>query len=176
MGGAQNVVILREVAVLGACDAKIHYLDVAVGQHHDVLRLDVAVDDLVLVCDRKRGADLRADLRDLLGIEGAVALDAALKVGTAQVLHDDVIGVAVLAPVVDAHDIGGGQAGSCLGLLLKAGGEGGVAGILRQHDLDGNRAVEDLILCTEDGRHTARSHLILEEVSSPEDPLFHSCS
>ena len=176
MGGAQHVVILREVAVLGACDAKIHDLDIAVGQHHDVLRLNVAVDNLVLVCDRKRGADLRADLRDLLGIEGAVALDAALKVGTAQVLHDDVIGVAILAPVVDAHDIGGGQAGRCLGLLLKAGGEGGVAGILRQHDLDGNRAVEDLILCTEDGRHTARSHLILEEVSSPEDPLFHSCS
>ena len=176
MGGSQHVVVLCEVAVLGACDAKIHYLDVAVGQHHDVLRLNVAVDNLVLVCDRKRGADLRADLCDLLGIEGAVALDAALKVGTAQVLHDDVIGVAVLAPVVDAHDIGGGQAGRCLGLLLKAGGEGGVAGILRQHDLDGNRAVEDLILCTEDGRHTARSHLILKEVSSPEDPLFHSCS
>ena len=31
VGGAQNVVILREVAVLGACDAKIHDLDVAVG-------------------------------------------------------------------------------------------------------------------------------------------------
>ena len=105
-----------------------------------------------------------------------MALDAALEVGAAQVLHDDVIGVAVLAPIVDAHDIGGGQAGCCLGLLLKAGGEGGVAGILRQHDLDGNRAVEDLILRTEDGRHAARSHLILEEVSSPEDPLFHSCS
>ena len=119
------------MTVLGACDAKIHYLDVAVGQHHDVLRLNVAVDDLVLVGDRKRGADLRADLGDLLGVEGAVALDAALKVGSAQVLHDDVIGVAVLAPIVDAHDIGGGQAGRCLGLLLKAGGEGGVAGILR---------------------------------------------
>ena len=176
MGGSQHVVVLREVAVLGACDAKIHDLDVAVGQHHDVLRLNVAVDDLVLVGDRKRRADLRADLGDLLGVEGAVALDAALKVGAAQVLHDDVIGVAVLAPIVDAHDIGGGETGCCLGLLLKAGGEGGVAGILRQHDLDGNRAVEDLILRTEDGRHAARSHLILEEVSSPEDPLFHSCS
>ena len=176
VGGAQYIVVLREVAVLCARDAKVHDLDVAVGQHHDVLRLNVAVDDLVLVGDRKRGADLRADLRDLLWIEGAVALDAALKVGTAQVLHDDVVGIAILAPIVDAHDIGGGETCCCLGLLLKAGGEGGVAGILRQHDLDGNRAVEDLILRTEDGRHAARSHLILEEVSSPEDPLFHSCS
>ena len=176
MGGAQHVVVLREVAILGARDAKIHHLDVAVGQHHDVLRLDVAVDDLVLVCDRKRRADLRADLRDLFGVEGAVALDAALEVGTAQILHDDVIGVAVLAPIVDAYDIGGGEAGCCLGLLLKTRGEGGVAGVLRQHDLDGYRAVEDLILRTVDGRHAACSHLILEEVSSPEDPLFHSCS
>ena len=176
VGGSQHVVVLREVAVLGARDAKVHHLDVAVGQHHDVLRLNVAVDDLVLVGDRKRGADLRADLGDLLGVEGAVALDAALKVGAAQVLHDDVIGVAVLAPIVDAHDIGGGETGCCLGLLLKACGEGCVASILRQHDLDGYRAVEDLVLRTEDGRHAACPHLILEEVSSPEDPLFHSCS
>ena len=176
MGGSQHVVVLREVAVLGARDAKVHHLDVAVGQHHEVLRLNVAVDDLVLVGDRKRGADLRADLGDLLGVEGAVALDAALKVGAAQVLHDDVIGVAVFAPIVDAHDIGGGETGCCLGLLLKACGEGCVASILRQHDLDGYRAVEDLVLRTEDGRHAACPHLILEEVSSPEDPLFHSCS
>ena len=176
MGGSQHVVVLREVAVLGARDAKVHHLNVAVGQHHDVLRLNIAVDDLVLVGDRKCGADLRADLSDLFGIKGAVALDAALKVGAAQVFHDDVIGVAVLAPIVDADDIGGGEAGGCLGLLLKACGKGGVAGILRQHDFDSYRAVEDLVLCTVDGRHAARSYLILEEVSSPEDPLFHSCS
>ena len=58
VGGAQYIVVLREVAVLCARDAKVHHLDVAVGQHHDVLRLNVAVDDLVLVGDRKRRADL----------------------------------------------------------------------------------------------------------------------
>ena len=105
MCGAEHVVILREVTVLGAGDAEVHHLDVAVGQHHDVLRLDVAVDDLVLMRHGERGADLRANLGDLLGVERAVAADAALEVGAAQVLHNDVIGVAVLAPIVDAHDV-----------------------------------------------------------------------
>ncbi len=119
VGGSQHVVVLR--GGFGARDAKVHHLDVAVGQHHDVLRLNVAVDDLVLVGDRKREPIWRADLGDLLGSRAPWLLDAAFKVGTAQVLHDDVLGVAVLAPVVDTHDIGGGQAGSCLGLLLKSG-------------------------------------------------------
>ena len=175
MGGSQHVVILREVAVLGARDAEVHDLDVAIGLDHDVLRLDVAVDDLVLMRDGERGADLAADLRDLLGVERAVAADAALEVGAAQVFHHDEIGVAVAAPVIDAHDVGALQAGGRLGLLLEAGGEGGVAGVLRQHDLHGDGAVEHLVLCAVDGRHAARSDLVLEEVpSSQYARFFHS--
>ena len=56
------------------------------------------------------GADLRVDLRaTFLGSRAPWLLMPLLKVGAAQVLHDDVIGVAVLAPIVDAHDIGGGD-------------------------------------------------------------------
>ncbi|VWM24260.1 Uncharacterised protein [Collinsella intestinalis] len=166
MGGAQDVVVLGEMAVLGARDAEVHHLDVAVGQHHDVLRLDVAVDDLVLVCNGEGAADLRADLGDLLGIEGAMAAHAALEVGAAQVLHDDVVRVAVFAPVVHAHDVGALQTGCGLRLLLEASGEGGVPGVLGQHDLHGNGAVEHLVLRAIHAGHAAVSDLILEQVPS----------
>ena len=164
VGGAQHVVVLGEVAVLGTRDAEVHYLDVAVGQHHDVLRLDVAMDDLMLVGHRERPADLGADLGDLLGVEGPVAADAALEVGAAQVLHDDVVRVAVLTPVVHADDIGALQTCGRLRLLLKARRERRVAGILRQHDLDRDGAVQDLVLSAEHARHASVANFVLEQV------------
>ena len=109
----------------------------------------------MLVGNREGGADLRANLGDLLGVKRAVAADAALKVRAAQVFHDDVIGVAILAPVIDADNVGALQAGRRLGLLLEARGERGVAGVLRQHDLDRDGTVQNLILRTVDGGHAA---------------------
>ena len=99
-----------------------------------------------------------------------------LKGNSLNQLHNNVINTTVISHVKYIDNVRMSKTGCCLGLLLKACGEGCVASILRQHDLDGNRAVEDLVLCTVDGRHAACPHLILEEVSSPEDPLFHSCS
>ena len=83
VGGSQDGVIGGQVAVLGTCDAKVHDLDVAIWLHHDVLRLDVAMDDVMSVGDREGLGYLRANLRDLLAVKGTVLAYAALEVGAA---------------------------------------------------------------------------------------------
>ena len=176
MGGSQDVIVLGQMAVFCASDAEVHHLDVAVGQHHDVLRLDVAVNDFVFMGYRQGAANLRTDLGDLFRVKGAMAFDAALEVGTAQILHDDVVGVAIFTPVVDTNDIRARKPGCCLCLLLESGCKCGVACILRQHDFDCDGTVEALVLRAVNGGHATGSDFILNEVPSPEDPLLHNCS
>ena len=167
MRRAQNRVVGGDVAVLGARDAEVHHLDVAVLLNHDVLRLDVTVNDVVLVRDGQRLRNLRANLGNLLRVECPMTADAALEVDAAQVLHDDVIGVAVLAPVVHRDDVRALQGRGRLSLLLEAGGKGLVSSILRKHGLDGHRAAEDLVHAAVNGRHASRADLVLDCVASP---------
>ena len=115
---------------------------------------------------------LRADLRDLLGVERAVAAHAALKIGAVKQLHHDVIGVAILAPVVDAYDVGALQGCCCLGFLLEARGERGVSCILGQHDFDRYGTVQNLVLSTENRGHATGSDLLLKEVPSSQQALL----
>ena len=160
--------LLRErVGGVGeAGDAEVSDLDAAVAKHHDVLRLDVAVDDVVTVGHGERLGNLGANLGNLLAVEGAVLLDAALEVGAAQVLHDDVVRVAVLAPVIDRDDVRALQRCRGLGLLLEARRKRGVVGVLRQHRLDSHGAAQDLVLSAVDRGHAAGANPVLNLVAS----------
>ena len=154
------------MTVLGTRDAKVHHLDVAVRLHHDVLRLDVAVDDVVAVRDGERLRNLRAHLGDLLAVQGAMPADAALEVGPAEVFHDDVVGVAVAPPVIDGDDVGALQRRGRLGLLLEARGERRVTRVLRQHGLDGDGPAQHLVQPAVDHGHAAGTNLVLDRVAS----------
>ena len=63
--GAQHRRGLVVHGVLGSGDAEVHHLHVAVGLHHDVLGLDVAMDD-VLVVGHREGLAISAALRWLM--------------------------------------------------------------------------------------------------------------
>ena len=92
--------------IFKAGDTKVRDFYAAVPQDHDVLGLDVAVDDVEPVCDGKRLADLRADFRNFALVNGAALLDGGFQVGAPHELHDDERRVSILAPVVDVDDIG----------------------------------------------------------------------
>ena len=171
VGGAEHGVGLGEMGVLGACDAKVHDLGVAVGQNHDVLRLDVAVNDLMGVCDCQGGAYLGADLGDLLGCQRAMGADAAFEVGAAQVLHDDEVGARrlIAAPVIDLHDVGVLKCRRGARLLAEALCECGVTGVLGQHDLDGHLTVECGVDASVHRGHATGAHLRLHYVSVSKD-------
>ena len=57
-----------------ACDAEVHHLDGAICQQHDVLRLDVAVNDALGVGVLQSTQNLGGKVHGLLPGQGAAAL------------------------------------------------------------------------------------------------------
>ena len=80
-------------------EAEVEHLRAAVGRHHDVLGLDVAVDDARLMRGGKSAGDVRGD-RQPLG-DGAIAAlgQACAQRGAVEVLLDDVLRLALDADV-----------------------------------------------------------------------------
>ena len=175
VGGAQHSGRFVVHGVLRPGDAEVHHLHVAVGLHHDVLRLDVAVDDVLVVGDGEGLAHLGADFGGLALVDGAALLDGGLQVGPAHELHDDVVGVVVLAPVVHVHDVGALQVCGSGGLLAEALGEIGVGGELRQHHLHGDDAAQRAVLGAVHLGHAADADAILYLVAAAKDLARH-CS
>ena len=97
----------RQARAVNVHDAEVDQLDmILAGERvdHDVGRLDVAVDDLVVVGVRQTVADLDGDVDALLEIAKRLIDDQPRQVEAVDVLHDEVLPVVFLAPVVDGDD------------------------------------------------------------------------
>ena len=170
---SQHAGRLRFHGVLRTRDAEVHHLHVAVGLDHDVLRLDVAMDDVKPVRNRKRLAYLRSDFRHFALVDGAALVDSGLQVGSAHEFHDDIVGAFVVAPVVHVHDVGALQVGGSGGFLLESLGEAGIRGVLREHHLDGNQAAEHVVLRAVHFGHAADADALGYLVAVVEHPANH---
>ncbi len=153
---------LRE-AVLGGRErqAEVHHpgADVArvVARRHDVLGLDVAVDDAAGVAVVERLGDLRPDVEDVAEAQRAFAQERP-QVRAGQDRHDEEESPFIPAEVVDRDDAGVVHLGDDLGLALEA-----LLGVLREvpgrDELDGHLAVQDGILRSVDDAHPAAPQL-----------------
>ena len=163
--GPHDGAALREVrlGVGGLRQAEVGDLGDAVRVDQDVRRLDVAVDDAVLVGVVDRLADLPHEGEDLLdgdaGREGRPALrgglllpiDVVAEVASLQVLHREEVAAVLLSDLVDLHDVGVLEAGGGLGLAREAGdqlasivllGRGLVDPVVELEDLERHDAIE----------------------------------
>ena len=113
----------RLVAADRARDAEVHEHDAVVGQDH-VLRLDVAVHDLLVVHVLERLAGVAGVLDRLVERQPGVAavLELGAEVGAADELHDDVEALLVLRVVEHLDDARVAEAGEQPRLDLEAGG------------------------------------------------------
>ena len=160
--GAHERAGLRE-AVLGGREreAEVHHpgADMArvVARRHDVLGLDVAVDDAAGVAVVERLGDLRPDVEDVAEAERAFAQERP-QIRARQDRHDEEQGPFVPPEVVDGHDAGVVHLGHDLGLALEA-----LLGVLREvagrDELDRDLAVQDGILRAIDDAHPAAPQL-----------------
>ncbi len=86
---------------------------------HDVLRLEVAVDDARLVCLCKPIGNLGAQPQNLAHLERS-AVNKLAERGSAHMLHHEIVSGVLGADLVDGDDVGMIQAGGCPCLTLES--------------------------------------------------------
>ena len=153
---------LGEVAeALVARDAEVHQLHAALARHHDVGRLDVAVDDAAVVHVVERARDLHRDDGGDVDGQAAALLEQVVEVDALHVLHDDEQRAALLVEVVDVDDVLVLQRRQAPRLALEAGRRtcSSIAdrGLER---LDRDRAAERVLDGPVDDRHAAGGDLL----------------
>ena len=170
--------LLRErVGGIGkAGDAKVGDLDAAVAQDHDVLRLDVAVDDAARMRVRERLHDLRDEMQRFAPVELAALFHILLERDTVDELHDDILRFAA-AHVVDRNDIRVREHRDGLRLVAEAAAEVRVLGKVAFEHLDRHKAIEPVALGLVDDRHAAAADDIEQLITIVEhlaDHFIHS--
>ena len=126
----KNRVICGQVTIFCARNTKVHDFDVAVGLNHDILRFNVAMNNIVTMCYRECLCNLGANLSNLFAVKRTVFANAAFKVGAAQVFHSNEIRVIIFSPVVHRNNKRALKCCSCLSLLLKPCGKRWIGSIL----------------------------------------------
>src|SRR5262249_36331425 len=106
----------------------------------EVGRLDVAMDDALLVGVVESTSRLEDDLPGLLGVEGALLIDKFVQIDTFDKLHGEETGAVNLAKLVKSNDIFMLELESGAGLAAKALEHGRLGGHFRRHHLEGNFA------------------------------------
>lgn len=94
------------VDAFSARDAEIEQRDAAVGAHHHVVRLHVAMDDADRMRRRQRLRDPRADARRVLRRQHTAPAQHRAQIFAFDQLRGEVHPLADHAPVEDAHDTG----------------------------------------------------------------------
>src|SRR5262249_24847237 len=163
---------LRQVGErLVARDAEIHQLHAAGARHHDVGRLDVAVDDAAVMRVIERARDLHGDDRGDVEGEPAAPLEEVVEVDALHVLHHDEQRAPLLVEVVDVDDVFVLELGEGQRLPLEPDDELRVDRHGRLERLDGDGAVQRLLDGLVDDRHAARGDLRQDPAVS--DPVEH---
>ena len=146
--------ILLRVAQLG--NPEVEDLHLARRRHHDVRRLDVAVDDVVGVRPAQSFRALSDDGNDLRWLEGGLP-EHGIERAAVEVLHDDVRIDGVLVAAHDLVDLDDRRVGNPREDLRLAAEALHVAGIAVREDLDCDVAVQRGIERAIDRTHSPRT-------------------
>ena len=125
--------------------------------------------DSVAVRERERRRDLGSDVGRALGVERALGAHQVAQRATFDVLHDDEVRAAVLAPVVDGDDVRVVEVGGGLRLAPEPLDERRLARVLGVQRLQRDGPVEQLVAGEEDLGHAALRDLPLDLVAIGED-------
>ena len=143
--------------------AEVEDLHEAVLGDHHVFRLQIAMDDSLLVRGGEAVGDLRGDVQDA-AVRRRPAAQQRPQVRSLDMLHDDVRRAAVGADFMDGDDVGMIERRRRAGLAGEARQALPVAGETLRKDFDGHRAAQRRIARVVDFSHATRPE-------RPDDPV-----
>ena len=152
-----------------AGDTEIHDVDAAALVDHDVLRLEVAVDDAVAVGLGQAPGDLQGDRHGPAGRQLSDLADEALEVLAVDIFHGDVGRALRPADVEHAADILVDDRAGRLELVAETLDRLGVGGHFGPEELQGDLLVELGVVDLVDPAHAAAAELLDDLVAAGED-------
>jgi len=141
-------------------DAEIHDFHRAIGRDHEVLRLDIAVDDAMLVSRLQSCGHLSGDVQGLMDGKRPSLLDQLLHRDPGHVFHDQEVNTPLVAEFQYPYHVRIVQKHGCSSLAMKT---LDVLLILRQvrvHDLDGHHRTGPRITGLIYGCHAAHAYFV----------------
>jgi len=151
----QCLLCQRLSGVFQAGDPRVGHLDAAVPQNHDVLGLDIPMDNAAAVGVTQAPHDLRDKVQGFPPIQLAAFFHVLLEGNPVNQLHDDILGVAALGDVIDRHNVGMRKLRHSLRLRVKTAAEVLILGQAALEDLNRHQAVQPVTLRLVDDGHAA---------------------
>ena len=106
-----------------SCNAEIGDLDSTVFEKHYVLRLDVAVNDALVMSVLKRAENLRCKMHGLLPRYNALLLNILLERDTLDILHNYILELVAVADIINLDYVRMRKHSYRLGLILESAAE-----------------------------------------------------
>ena len=150
-------------------NAEVHHLNQAVLQKHNVLRLDVAVNDALGMSVFQRIQNLFGVADDFSDREDALAGHIILQRNAFHVLHDDILYVVPYGNVVNIHDVGMGEHSDGFGFVDEATDALFIRSDLIPQHFYGHDALHEQIDGLVYHGHTANANDFIDFVSVVED-------
>ena len=146
-------------------DTEICYLNLAIPGYDNILRLNIAVNDMSIVRRFHSLRNLNCNSYRFLHLQPALSFDELLERNSLHKLHNDVIQAVILSYVIYVHNIRMRKSRDRLRFRPEFCNEALIIGIFRTQDLDCNIAVQPVTFCLIDICHTAGTHFINNLIS-----------
>ena len=147
-------------------DAEIGNLDSTVFKKHYVLRLDIAVNDALVMGVLKRAENLRCKMHGLLPRYNALLLNILLERDALDILHNYILELVAVADIINLDYVRMREHSYRLGFILESAAELLACKELILENFDGNRPVVDIVVGLIDNRHSANANDFLKFIPS----------
>ena len=138
-------------------NAEIRDLDLAVTGNNDILRLDITMNDPLLVCGAQSAGNLHGNIQCLADAELSLHLDIILEGDALNQFHYDKVDAVFVTYVIYTDNIRMGQSRRGLCLCPEFAHKIIIRAEFMFQDFDGHKTIESLVLRLVDIRHTART-------------------
>ena len=150
-------------------DTEVCHLDLPVPKQHNVLRLDVAVDDALGMRMLQSAQDLLGDADGLAQGKHALLVHILPKRDTLDALHHDILDIVAHRNVANRHDVRVAEHGDCAALVDDALDCLRIVGNVVPQHFHGDRPMHDQIDRLENHSHAAHADHLGDLISPIED-------